>query len=295
MRRFIPMCEHMGDEEQAEAYRRQMSDLQAALEESSWDGDWYIRAYYDDGSPLGSHENRECKIDSLAQSWSVLSGAGDPERAREAMASVVEWLVRPEERLIELFTPPFDTSVHDPGYIKGYPPGIRENGGQYTHAALWTVWALTELGDVERAGAFFRLLSPIYHAETPEQVEEYQVEPYAVAADVYSEPPHTGHGGWTWYTGSAGWMLRLGLEAILGLERVGDGLRFRPCIPPEWPGYRIDYRYGESVYRIEVENPEGAGKGVREVTLDGEVVPEGRVPLVDDGQTHTVHVTLGPA
>jgi cyclic beta-1,2-glucan synthetase len=290
---FASMCERMGDGEQAATYRRRARDLLRALEEGGWDGGWYRRAYYDDGMPLGSSTNRECQIDSIAQSWAVLSGAADPERAVRAMEAVYDRLVRPDDRLVLLFTPPFDETPRDPGYIKGYPPGIRENGGQYTHAALWAAWALAELGQGDRAGTLSRLLNPIYHADTPEKVMRYRVEPYVVAADVYSMPPHVGRGGWTWYTGSAGWMYRLGLEATLGIRRVGGVLQIDPCVPADWPGYELTYRAGGTTYRIRVQNPDRVNRGVRRVTLDGEVLPESRIPLLGDGQQHEVHVLLG--
>ena len=283
----------MGDEEQASACQQQARDLGQALEASAWDGDWYLRAYYDDGAPLGSAEDSECQIASIAQSWAVLSRVADPARAAQAMKAVVDRLVRRDDQMVLLFAPPFDRTARDPGYIKGYPPGIRENGGQYTHAALWAVWAFAELGQGGRAQALFRLLNPIYHGATPEQVARYQVEPYVVAADVYSMEPHVGRGGWTWYTGSAGWMYRLGLEAILGLRRVGKALQVNPCIPKDWSGYEITYRDGETSYQIRVENPHGINRGVEQVTLDGEVLPGGNIPLLDDGRRHEVRVLMG--
>jgi cyclic beta-1,2-glucan synthetase len=290
--RFALICERT-DEEQAAAYRRQAAGLRQALEDNAWDWGWYRRAYYDDGTPLGASENEECQIDSIAQSWAVLSGAGGHNRAAQAMEAVARRLVRRDDRLILLFTPPFDKTERDPGYIKGYPPGIRENGGQYTHAAIWAVWAFAELGQGDRAEELFRLLSPIYHSDTPERMARYRVEPYVVAADVYSVPPHTGRGGWTWYTGSAGWMYRLGLEAILGLRKVGkDTLRVDPCIPESWPGFKLTYRYGETTYQISVENPDGVNRGVKQVELDGDVLPGQEIPLADDGQQHAVRVLL---
>jgi cyclic beta-1,2-glucan synthetase len=192
-----------------------------------------------------------------------------------------------------LFTPPFDKTPQDPGYIKGYPPGIRENGGQYTHAALWVAWALAELGDGDRAEALFRLLNPIYHADTPEKAVRYKVEPYVIAADVYSRPPHTGRGGWTWYTGSAGWMYRLGLEAILGIRRVGQALHINPCIPKRWSSYQVMYRDGETTFQICVENPSGVNRGVRQVTLDGKVLTGNEIPLLSDGGLHQAYVLMG--
>jgi cyclic beta-1,2-glucan synthetase len=293
MTAFLDLCERMEDTSQAAAYRLRLGELQQALEQNAWDGDWYMRAFYDDGTPLGSARNIECRVDSIAQSWGVISQAADPERARRAMDSVLTHLLKREDQLLLLFTPPFDKTPKDPGYIKGYPPGIRENGGQYTHAAIWTVWALAQMGDGDRAEALFRLLNPIYHADTPEKADCYRVEPYVIAADVYSAPPHTGRGGWTWYTGSSGWMYRLGVEAILGVHREGQYLRIDPCIPSGWPSYELTYRFGKAVYRIRVENPNGVNRGVQQVTVDNRLVPDGRIPLVDDEQEYAVVVTLG--
>jgi cyclic beta-1,2-glucan synthetase len=291
--RFAALCERMGDKEHNVRYRLWAHGLMQALEDNAWDGNWYRRAYYDDGAPLGSVENRECQIDSIAQSWAVLSGAADPARTAQAMEAVADRLVRRDDQLMLLFAPPFDKTPRDPGYIKGYPPGIRENGGQYTHAALWAVWAFAELGQGDRAEALFRLLNPIYHSDTPEKMMRYRVEPYVVAADVYSVPPHIGRGGWTWYTGSAGWMYRLGLEAILGLRRVGKVLRIDPCIPKDWPGYELTYRDGETFYQIRVENPDGANRGVKQVTLDGEPLSGVDIPLLEDGRRHKVRILMG--
>ncbi|MDY7079666.1 MAG: glucoamylase family protein [Chloroflexota bacterium] len=291
--RFASLCERMGDDERAAAHRQQARDLSQALEANGWDGDWYRRAYYDDGTPLGSAENRECQIDSIAQSWAVLSGAADPARAAQAMKAVADRLVRHNDRVVLLFTPPFDETPRDPGYIKGYLPGIRENGGQYTHAALWATWAFAELGQGDRAEALFWMLNPIYHGDTLERVMRYRVEPYVVAADVYSVEPHVGRGGWTWYTGSASWMLRVGLEAILGFQREGKVLRINPCIPIDWPGYELSYRYGDTSFLIRVENLAGVNRGVRQVILDGGILPGGDIPLLDDGRRHEVHVLMG--
>jgi cyclic beta-1,2-glucan synthetase len=209
------------------------------------------------------------------------------------MEAVAERLVRHNDQLILLFTPPFDKTPHDPGYIKGYLPGIRENGGQYTHAALWATWAFAELGQGDRAEALFWLLNPIYHSDTPEKVMRYRVEPYVIAADVYGVEPHIGRGGWTWYTGSAGWMARLGLEAILGLRREEKVLRINPCIPIDWLGYELTYRDGETSYQIRVENPDSVNQGVKQVTLDGSTLPGEDIPLLDDGQQHEVCVLMG--
>ncbi len=209
------------------------------------------------------------------------------------MQAVTDRLVRRDDGLVLLFAPPFDKTERDPGYVKGYPPGVRENGGQYTHAALWVAWAFAEMGDGDRAEELFRLLNPIYHADTPEKAARYRVEPYVVAADVYSVPPYVGRGGWTWYTGSAGWMYRLGLEAILGVRRVGRALRIDPCIPKHWPGYEVTYRNGATVYHIRVENPAGVNRGVKQVTLDGKPLSGAEIPLAEDGQWHEVRVVMG--
>jgi len=275
-------------------YRHQAEQLSRALEAQAWDGEWYLRAFYDDGSPLGSRSSTECQIDSIAQSWAVLSGAADPPRAAQAMNSVSRLLVKPLEQMILLFTPPFDKTEHDPGYIKGYLPGIRENGGQYTHAAIWTAWAFALLGQADRALDCFHMLNPISHTDTPSKIARYKVEPYVIAADIYSMPPHTGSGGWTWYTGSSGWMYRLGIEAILGISRQGDALSINPCIPANWPGFKVDYRFGGSHYRITIENPHNLNRGAPDgkIFLDGSLLTGRLLPLLDDGQPHEVRVVL---
>ncbi len=292
LKRFASLTKRM-DENPAQ-YLEQAEQYAKALEAHAWDGDWYLRAFYDDGSRLGSHENNECQIDSIAQSWAVLSGAADSARATHAMDSVNRRLVKPEEQMILLFTPPFDKSKRDPGYIKGYLPGVRENGGQYSHAAIWTAWAFAKLGQGERAMDLFRMLNPVSHADTPEKVERYKVEPYAIAADIYSQSSHIGMGGWTWYTGSSGWMYRLGIEAILGITKQGNALQINPCIPGDWPGFKIDYRFGATHYKINVENPEDhVNRGVRQVLLDGNTLPDNRISLVDDGQPHEIRIVMG--
>ncbi len=293
LKRFAPICELMADKDRAARYREMARQLSESLEAHGWDGSWYRRAYYDDGTPLGSSKNLECQIASIAQSWAVLSQTADPHRAVRAMESLWDRLVHQEDRLMLLFSPPFDKTDRDAGYIKGYPPGIRENGGQYTHAALWAVWAFVMLGQGDRAEALFRLLNPIRQSATPEDVARYKVEPYIVAADVYSSPKYTGRGGWTWYTGSAGWMYRVGIEAILGLRRVGDALRIEPCIPKDWSGYSIEYQHRGTLYRISVANPQGVNQGVKQVTLDGERLPSGEIPLLQDGKRHEIQVQMG--
>ncbi|HEX8141257.1 MAG TPA: glucoamylase family protein [Pyrinomonadaceae bacterium] len=290
---FTPFCEARLDEKRAALYREHVANLKKALEAEGWDGDWYRRAYFDDGTPLGSAQNEECRIDSIAQSWGVISGAADPHRAARAMAAVEEYLIRRGDGLVILFTPPFDKSALDPGYIKGYVPGVRENGGQYTHAALWTLIAYAMLGDGDRAGELFALLNPINHASTRAGLHKYKVEPYVAAADVYAVPPHTGRGGWTWYTGSASWMYRAGLEYILGFGLRGDRLRIEPCIPRSWREYEINYRYGSSRYAIKVENPYGLSRGIASVEVDGELQSTDDIPLRDDGARHSVRIVLG--
>ena len=291
--RFARLCECKGDQEQAAAYRKRAGELSEAIEAHAWDGAWYRRAYYDDGTPLGSASNHDCQIDSIAQSWAVLSGVSDPGRATQAMEAVANRLVRPEEQLVLLLEPPFDQTPRDPGYIKGYPPGIRENGAQYTHAALWAVWAFAELGQGERAEALFRLLNPIYHSDTPEKAARYGVEPYVIAADVYSAASRAGRGGWTWYTGSSGWMYRVGLEALLGLRRAGQTLQVAPCIPKTWARYQVTYRVGETTFQIHVENPAGVNRGVKRIELDGVILRGNEIPLLSDGGQHQVNVLLG--
>jgi cellobiose phosphorylase len=269
--------------------------LRAAIDAHAWDGAWYRRAWFDDGTPLGAAGNAECAIDSIAQSWSVLSGAGDPERARQAMHSLDTHLVRRDAKLVQLLDPPFDRSAappsgyHDPGYIAAYVPGVRENGGQYTHAAVWATMAFAELGESAKAWELLRLINPIHHGDTSAAIATYKVEPYVLAADVYAVAPHNGRGGWTWYTGSAGWMYRLIAESLLGLRRKGNILRIAPCIPPDWPSYAMDYRYGKTIYRITVTQS-ATGHSVGGVTLDGVDQSERAITLLDDGNEHTVDV-----
>jgi cyclic beta-1,2-glucan synthetase len=292
---FAPLAEARHAEARAASWRQHRRDLGVALDRNAWDGAWYRRAYFDDGTPLGSALNDECRIDSIAQSWSVISGAGDPARAALAMAAVETQLVQPEPGVVLLFAPPFDKTALDPGYIKGYPPGIRENGGQYTHGAIWSVIAFAMLGDGDKAAALFSLINPIHHSDTPEAARRYKVEPYVIAADVYSVAPHAGRGGWTWYTGSAGWMYRAGLESILGLRVEAGSLLLDPCIPKAWPGFGIVFRHGTATYDIHVENLEGVSRGVLQAELDGTILPRGevRIRLADDGQTHHLRLVLG--
>jgi cellobiose phosphorylase len=267
--------------------------LLEAVEAQGWDGAWYRRAYFDDGTPLGSRENEECQIDSIAQSWAVISKLGNGPRSRAAMAAVRERLVLGEEGLVLLFAPPFFRSPLDPGYVKGYVPGVRENGGQYTHAAIWAMMAFASLGDKKTAHGVFSLLSPLRHSASPAQAEKYKVEPYVIAADVYGASPHVGRGGWTWYTGSAAWYYRAGLEYILGLRREGERLRFFPCAPEAWGRYEVDYRVGSSLYKIMVENSAALSRETLAVELDGKALEAQEILLKDDGRAHVVRVSAG--
>ena len=292
---FAPLAEDRGESTRAAEWRRHAAALTIALEREGWDGCWYRRGYFDDGTPLGSAASSECRIDSIAQSWGVISGAADPARRALAMAAVDEYLVRRHDGLILLFAPPFDQTALEPGYVKGYPPGIRENGSQYTHAAIWSVLAFAMLGDGDKAAELFSILNPINHSSTPADARRYRVEPYVVCADIYAVPPHVGRGGWTWYTGSAGWMYRAGLEWILGFRLKGTTLLLDPCVPKAWPRFEILYRYQAARYAITVENPHGVNRGVSYAELDGVVVLERplRILLRDDGATHRVRVVLG--
>jgi cyclic beta-1,2-glucan synthetase len=293
LERFAKICDQRGDGETAKYYRSRSKEYAAVVEQNAWDGAWYRRAYYDDGFPLGSIQEPECQIDGIAQSWAVLSGAGDPIRSQKAMQSVLERLVHPQDQLSLLFTPPFDKTDHDPGYIKGYLPGIRENGGQYTHAAIWTAWAFAQLEDGKKAGELFDLLNPIFHSDTEEKAAEYRVEPYVICADIYSKPPYLHRGGWTWYTGSAAWMYRFGLTALLGFKKTGDTLHIDPVIPPTWDGFEITYKFIATSYQIKVNNPIHISHGVQLVKLDGKILDPKSIPLVNDGQEHRVEVMMG--
>ncbi len=294
MDRFATLCERVGDGAEAGSWRKRSAALGAKLEASAWDGGWYLRAFHDDGSLVGSAKERECRIDSIAQSWAVLSGAGEPQRARRALHAADEHLVREQARLLLLLWPPFDTTAHDPGYIRAYPPGVRENGGQYTHAATWLGWAWAELGDGARAERVFRLLNPVLRTRTRAESDRYRVEPYVLAADVYAVEPWVGRGGWSWYTGAAAWAWRLGVEAILGLTRHDGQLEVDPCIPPAWKGFEAWLRVGAQQVHVVVENPDGVSTGVAAITLDGAPLPSNRVPLEPNAEgTREVRVRLG--
>lgn len=296
---FAPVARTRNQHTRAAQWLAHAAVLRQSLERSGWDGGWYRRGYFDDGTPYGSAGSEECRIDSIAQSWSVMSGAADGAadalRAEQAMQALDEQLIRRDDALAVLFAPPFDRTSLDPGYVKGYPPGLRENGGQYTHAAAWSVIAFAQLGQGDKAAALFAMLNPINHTSTRTGLRRYKVEPYAVAADVYSVAPHVGRGGWTWYTGSAGWMYRAGIESILGFHRRGKHLVLSPCIPPQWPGFEITFKYASARYEIVVENPNGVSRGIASTIVDGVALPEGasQILLRDDGAVHHVRIVLG--
>jgi cyclic beta-1,2-glucan synthetase len=285
LREFLPLARARGDNDTARVWTEHADRLRAALEKHAWDGQWYRRAYFDDGTPLGSAANDECQIDSLAQTWAVLAEA-DPARVRQGVQSVLERLVRRDDRLVLLFAPPFDRTALEPGYIKGYLPGIRENGGQYTHSAIWLILALARLGRGADAMAIYDLIHPIRHAQSASDVARYQVEPYVVAADVYGLPPHVGRGGWTWYTGSAAWLYRVTLEALLGIELHGDRLLIHPCVPPSWPGYELTIRRGRTSWKLTVK---------LEAASDGGCTPcqPAEIRLTEDGQSHEIVIRCG--
>ena len=290
---FAEICEARGEKQMARDYRKRAQTYVANIEKNAWDGEYYRRGYFDDGTPLGSHLSDEAKIDSLPQSWSVIAGGGDPQRARMAMDAVEAKLIDKDKKIVKLFTPAFDKTEKDPGYIKGYLPGVRENGGQYTHAACWVAYAYALAGRGDKAVETLRLLNPVEHARTPEAVQTYKVEPYVITADVYDLEGQVGRGGWSWYTGSCGWMYRVWVEGVLGFDKRGDTLHINPAIPSDWKGFKMTYRHGGATYAIEVVNPDGVQNGVASVEVDGKKIADKVVPLKDDGQTHRVVVTLG--
>jgi cyclic beta-1,2-glucan synthetase len=292
LRRFAPLCESKGHAGRATRYRNEADRLSQVLE-LAWDGNWYRRGYFDDGTPLGSAHSEECMIDSVAQTWAVLSGAAPRHHAERALDAVRVHLVRRPTGLILLLTPPFNRVSPDPGYVKGYPPGIRENGGHYTHAAVWVAMAVARLGGGDEAVEFFHMLNPVNRARSAAEVNRYTVEPYAVAADVHAHPLHAGRGGWTWYTGSAAWLYRLGLESILGVRRQGNTFSVDPCIPSSWKSCSLLWRVGATRYGFVIENEHRRTRGVGGATLDGIPVDPSAIPIADDGQRHVVRVTLG--
>ncbi|KLU62464.1 N,N'-diacetylchitobiose phosphorylase [Peptococcaceae bacterium CEB3] len=292
LRRFGAVCARKSDEEREKRYLRVAEKLREHLEREGWDGGWYRRAYFDDGTPLGSAAGEECQIDALAQSWAIISGAARASRQADAMLALEHYLWRREEGILLLLTPPFDHGDKDPGYIKGYVPGVRENGGQYTHGAIWAVLAYCGMGDGDKAYELFQMLNPINHSRTESEANHYKTEPYVMTADVYAIHPHAGRGGWSWYTGSAGWMYQAGLEGILGFRLAGDELSVDPCLPRRWDGFTLEYRHRQTLYRIVVENPDGNMRGVKERFLDGKPLAEGAIKLVDDGKVHELKLRL---
>jgi cellobiose phosphorylase len=289
--RFAEVASRRGDIAWVERCRQVAAELHRRLEEQGWDGQWYRRAFFDDGTPLGSSSNDECRIDSIAQSWAVLSGAGDKDRSQRAMDALDRYLVRRQDRLIQLLDPPFDTSSLNPGYIKGYVPGVRENGGQYTHAAIWAAMAFAQLGDGKRAWEMFTMINPVNHGRSPAEIAVYKVEPYVVAADVYAVAPHIGRGGWTWYTGSAAWMYRLIVESLLGLRLDADKLWLSPCLPADWPDFTIHYRFQDAVYHITVRPLPDQSKKMT-MLIDGKKRQEMSIPLVNDHKEHWVEAQI---
>lgn len=285
---FTPFC----NEETSTLFRSHMFKLKVAIEKDGWDGEWYRRAYYDDGTPIGSAINDECKIDSISQSWSVLSNAGDRLRSELAMEKIDEYLVKKDSKLILLLTPPFDKTPKDPGYIKGYIPGVRENGGQYTHAAIWAIMANAQLGLGTKAHDLFNLINPILHADSAKGANKYKIEPYVLAGDVYGHGDSEGRGGWSWYTGSSSWYYRAGLESLLGFQLKANKLKIAPCIPTTWPEYELKYRYGQSLYTIQVKNPHALSSGPVKVEIDGQLTEGQEINLVDDQKNHSVFVTI---
>jgi len=289
---FARVARSRNDATFADRCDTQAQQLKANVQQHTWDGGWYRRAYFDNGEPLGSATNPECQIDSLPQSWSVISGAGEPERSRQAMNAVDQRLVRRQAGLVQLFDPPFDKSALNPGYIKGYIPGVRENGGQYTHGAIWATMAFALMGDNDRAWELFTMLNPVHLGGTPKQIATYKVEPYVVAADVYAVAPHSGRGGWTWYTGSAGWMYRLLMETLLGVNLEGDRLRLTPRLPQGWTTYKIHYRYRQTIYHITITRLVAGAAEANQLSLDGEALALHTVPLVDDRREHFVELKI---
>lgn len=291
--RFAPLCRLRDDDARAEEYVKAAQDIANSIEKHGWDGSWYRRAYFDNGIPLGSASNSECQIDSLAQSWSIISGGGSTKRSLEAMGALEHYLINRDAGLIMLLTPPFDKGDLEPGYIKGYVPGVRENGGQYTHAAVWVILAYAMLGKGDKAWELFNMINPINHALTGMEYTRYKVEPYVMAADVYAVEPHTGRGGWTWYTGAAGWMYRVCIEHMLGLRLRGDEFEINPCIPEKWKEYSIRYRYHDTLYNIEIKNPSGVSEGIDSIRMDGRLVTGPGIPLVNDKTEHRIEVIMG--
>jgi cellobiose phosphorylase len=291
LRKFREVMHIKVDHERIRKFELIAETLRDNLNDKAWDGEWYRRAYFDDGTPLGSIKNEECKIDAIAQSWAIISGGGDPEKSRRGLQNAGKYLVKKEEQIIQLLDPPFDKSALNPGYIKGYVPGVRENGGQYTHAAIWMIMAYAELGERERVWELLEMVLPIHHGRTKEEIMKYKAEPYVIAADVYAIAEHAGRGGWTWYTGSAGWMYQLIIEHVCGLNRKANSLAIEPCLPPHWGEVTIRYKYQTADYVIVVRQSPG-DRELKSVIVDDVGVEDGVIHLEDDGREHRVEVTI---
>ncbi|HRH59304.1 MAG TPA: hypothetical protein PL045_01980 [Chitinophagaceae bacterium] len=289
LKRFSKIAFMKNDAPFAAECGKQASELKKNIHKNAWDGNWYLRAFFDDGTPLGSSKNEECKIDSIAQSWSMLSGAGDSRRSLLAMESVYKFLVRKNDKLVQLLDPPFNNSNIDPGYIKGYVPGVRENGGQYTHAAIWAAMAFAKMGDSKRTYELLQMLNPINHGKDEDGIAVYKTEPYIIAADVYGVAPHTGRGGWTWYTGSAGWYYQLMIESVIGLQKEGNTLHFNPCVPEEWQSFKVHYRFGETIYHLHFIKDSNADREIK-IMLDDKEMKEKYLSLIDDNAEYNITV-----
>ena len=291
LNKFIPICREKGEEELTQKYEGIKMNLKRALNSNGWDGRWFRRAFMDDGNVLGSMENDECRIDSIAQSWSIISGAGDNDKKYISMESLENHLVDRENGIIKLLDPPFEKGKLEPGYIKGYLPGVRENGGQYTHGAIWVIIAEAMIGFGDKAAELYRMINPIEHARTKEASKKYKVEPYVIAADVYGSSNLAGQGGWTWYTGSSSWYYKAGIEYLLGLKVEKGYIRIEPCIPKEWKEYQMQYKWKESIYHIKIKNPEGKNTGVSKVILNGKEV-ENRIKLDGSRNIYQIEVIM---
>jgi cyclic beta-1,2-glucan synthetase len=289
---FAALAARYGREDLSGSWRRRAEELRRTIDETAWDGNWYVRAFDDDGRPWGSLESGECRIDSITQSWAVLSGSGATDRARAALDAVTTELVSDHDRIVRLLWPPFHDTPRDPGYIKAYPPGIRENGGQYTHGAAWLGLAFAEIGDGDRAYHIFDLLNPARHASTGSAAEHFRVEPYVIAADVAGAPPHTGQGGWTWYTGSAAWTWRLGVEGLLGLRLKDGALLIDPCLPTSWGEVEVELAGAAGRLAVRIEDPDHVGRGAVELIVDGERQEQGPVAFPTDGSVRKILVRM---
>lgn len=290
--RFIKICQIKEDTQKIEKYEKIKLKLKKALNTNGWDGRWFRRAYMDDGSPIGSADNEECRIDGISQSWGVISGAADNDKKYISMESLESLLIDKENGLIKLLDPPFENSKIEPGYIKAYLPGVRENGGQYTHAAMWAILAFAKLGFGDKALEYYRMINPIEHSRTKDAAKKYKVEPYVIPADIYEAKGLEGRGGWTWYTGSSSWFNKIGLENILGFNIEQGVLKINPCIPKEWKEYSIRYRFKNSIYNIKVKNPNSKNTGVDKMLLNGEEVENKEIKLVDNGKVNEIEVVM---